>query len=1168
MEYLQQAYTDLYMAPKLDQDRGYLYYVLPQSQKPKAPTSLDLNTALTSGELHGTFVFTLIDPGLNADNVAAFVASINSLVAKSRAIIWLTDPGNINPNTIFQMAINGNGSVINSEFDAPMTDNSTLVVPHSMKIDLPNGRSILQMDGSRNNKPLHISGSSHLITTNARTATLPFSGLGRGSIIFEANTEPQISSHCMGFVFSSPGPTPSAPPLTEWLPLVAATHTPEMIVGRMAVYPGSLKSLSSLGGSSIVLELLGSNTDGTPLCFASTYRSTDGKRILLWPLGHDAAQPGQIPASLVLEQSPPDANGQRDFYFAPSGDFMLEVDGLMPPGRRGDLMGGLEGTEYFTFQSAIEGKNGDWLRFVSGQPAYAPTWPFPVASPIGPTPTLDPHLLNSTYTTAWISLIAASGNPPIGYIAQSVGSPQFGQDALISANFSTLYGNIAPAISLNAAAIFPLVPYTEVQPGDGIAQFNAAQVQDFEREIISSTRRRAIRTDSPPLPALGHPQKAVHRSAAGDLNTADTSYNSVTSAGVIVTFTAQGNASKILLAQNLNPTLRQLSFNEPNPTLQQAFQTNDLFLVVANATQLGALAGGGAPAGSAFFNRINIEEWLFEAAVGRDQEYGSYRNVMIVKGTRGKLLDLVASPGKWTMAGTFAAPTTDGATAPDLNQLVPLSYWLQTFFHEAAENPNSAYYRRLNEIADDENWTGILFLHVNVIDVPKDLIGLLAGLSDPAALSVHHLGIEISPVKNVNGQPTLDGPSSMFGLVTYRDPAAGHADEPRPVTPLIGQTYDFRVIDLKVLLRNTAVSDFSSTAQLTLNELFGSKVNNLAHLNNLDNPDNAVVTLAAAISAYNSVLLSGKYQRKQGKSVYTLESAPRSNFYLENEILRKVEVSSTTLTERNTNDPGKKVYLFSFSGALDFNVIGSGAANALDVFSFGNEPGQDVPGKGLRFTGLVLQMSFPLSDPRQVEFSFSSSAMRFDMATSTARAGSLYANFPLGTPTFFSGGANTAPKSLGYLSVDTDFRATGVDQHDWYGLIFPLDLGAAGALAGNVGLSAQLLAAWSPKWVRVEGSYPIEVGLALPGTGGGANMISLQNVLSLSLGRRRLVNAPIAGQTNQRGYLLTLDEMALRFMGLAKLPPNGSAMLYLFGNPTTGNDSSGLGWYAMYGKDR
>ena len=86
-------------------------------------------------------------------------------------------------------------------------------------------------------------------------------------------------------------------------------------------------------------------------------------------------------------------------------------------------------------------------------------------------------------------------------------------------------------------------------------------------------------------------------------------------------------------------------------------------------------------------------------------------------------------------------------------------------------------------------------------------------------------------------------------------------------------------------------------------------------------------------------------------------------------------------------------------------------------------------------------------------------------------------------------------------------------------------------------------------------------------TAGGAELISLENVLKLSFGQIRLTLDP--GDKNRAGgFLLMLTEIALKFLGLLKIPPSGSSSFYLFGNPAPGAGPSSLGWYAQYAKDQ
>ncbi|MCP4710475.1 MAG: hypothetical protein GY869_17775 [Planctomycetes bacterium] len=139
-----------------------------------------------------------------------------------------------------------------------------------------------------------------------------------------------------------------------------------------------------------------------------------------------------------------------------------------------------------------------------------------------------------------------------------------------------------------------------------------------------------------------------------------------------------------------------------------------------------------------------------------------------------------------------------------------------------------------------------------------------------------------------------------------------------------------------------------------------------------------------------------------------------------------------------------------------------------------------------------------------------------------------------------------------------DLRLSGVSGGDWYGLRFKLNMGTPGELAGKVNLDSSLLLSWSPDSNEQSG-FKAGVGISLPGIGSGAKLISLQNVMKLSIGQIRLKYIK-----DQDSFLLLFTEIALKFLGVLKIPPNGSTLFYLFGNPKSGGKSSGLGWYAMY----
>ncbi|MDB5251250.1 MAG: hypothetical protein JWP27_419, partial [Flaviaesturariibacter sp.] len=876
------------------------------------------------------------------------------------------------------------------------------------------------------------------------------------------------------------------------------------------------------------------------------YRTAYGAPLNLYPV---VSGSGALPARLVICLGENTSDSTAPFYLAPEGDFSMQVE-PQPGANDNFLMCGLQGTEFFQVTSQTATLAGDTLRFLSGCPALAPGYPYPPASPVSAPQDPTAALLTTGFTTSWATLIPCSATMPL-YVSQPKGSSLFGNDSLVAPTYTTLFGHSTPAFTFtpDASTLFPLVPYLSVVAGDGSTSFSQQQLLDFERLVISPTRRKAIGSLSTTA--------SVATSAQAMTGSGAVQQTITTPSGLLVTLTSSGGQmhwDHVLLGQNTdNGIPYALQFDNPDPTLIEALQTSDLFLVAANAQ---FLSGGTA----GFENTMSIGGWGLQANVGTNAGYGDYRNVMIIKGKKGVLYDpahstnsLVANPNKWTGAENFSAPTIPGGSGPDTGQMINLSQWLQNYFAQAAGEASQAaagaYFAKFNAIATDPNWTGILFLRIDITNIPGNLSGIVAGVTNMPAFNAHHLVVEISPVKKSSSGATLPHPSTMFGLIYYVDPQFTDATPYTTLPPTNTGDFDFRLLTLKVLFENTAVKSFESYAQLTMSKLFGTVVSGMGDPTNL----------------YDNVLLKGSFQLTGADPIYNLSSAGDNLFSLNSNIIGRVEITNAVLTTRPSSDPAKAISWFGLRGFIDFLPLSftpaaEGAKTVdFDLFSFGNLPPATASGQGLSFDNLGISMTYVKATPKQRTFVFESGATTFDTGHSTPRASSLFTNFALDEVTLLSGTADTGPDALGFLPVIPDMRLSGVGGSSWYGLKFLLNLGTPGALAGKVNLNAYLLLAWSPD--SSGDDVAASVTLSLPGTGGGASLISLQNVLKLSIGQLRL-----AFDQTQSSFLLMFTEIALKFLGLIKIPPSGSTLFYLFGNPKAGGKSSGLGWYAMYRK--
>jgi hypothetical protein len=1154
----------LYTASSAPGDAGWLAYLLPTALP--SGEGIELEPSLT--QLSGSFLFSAAAPDLGTTQALdRFIDAVGKVIAQSpaeRAFLWLIDANAPTQLNTPLMGIAENGTYVSNGLVAPIFETLSLNVRGGVTLTLDG--ETLQL-GNANG--IFFSGAAAPGANQANqvpSGTLPLSGAARGCIRFPIFLQRQFlhDGWNWGFQFQIPNDDPVRTALGEWLPL-AFGYLPDaggMLGFAVSYDPSDPWNTVAAEADRSVLVFTGQNLDGAATKLASCYATTYGQPLTLVPV------PGPLDtepraARFLFNRGAPNDKGNRDFQLAPEGDFVIHADGATA-GVAYDLICGLQGTEFVAFEPYVEGGYaGDRLQFTARSPAYAARYPFTEVSPVGPPVDLNAPLLDTTYTTSWGTVVRAPGGAgDAAYVAQPKGAALYGRDSLIHPlNQKTLFGPMTPAVTLPTAA-FPIGPYAGASPGNGVTAFTADQMAQFEAQVISPTRRRRIADAGAGLAATK--AHALGRATPKDAEP----YNTTTPTGLLVSVEANGGWSKILLGQNLSPSPLQMAFGNPDAELQQAFATSSLFLVVANAKHLGAFSanGNGELGDSATFaNQINVGDWLFEAEVGENNQYDDYADVMIVKGRRGPLWDpdnpsesLVANPDMWTQKDIFAAPSDRATNAtpppdeivgePNPDELTALSAWLQRYFQDALDQAEPEYFAKFNAIAKDPAWTGILFLRMKIADIPKDLVGIVAGVQAPDRFNAHHLGIEISQVAN---DPTaqdieLTTSSSLFGLIYYVDPdyVAPPADaDPQPVPPTQGDVYQFRVLTLKALFENTAVQRFQSYAQLTLGRL-------------LDMP---VVRMGDGGNPYATVVLRGSYQDNGGRAVYSLGTTATSTFYFANNLFNKIEVDSAQMSTRDAGASGKVVSWFALSGFLDFAVVQANGGGDFDLFSFGSDEGQpDQLRRGLAYSNLGLSMTFPVADPTAVTLEFSADEVRFDTQTSTPRPDSLFVNFALSLQGLTQGTTQTSPESMGFLNVVTDATLTGVEGGKWYGLAYQLNMGTPGNLAGTVGLTSGLLTAWSPDSPDA-GRYRAKLGIQLPGTGGGAKIISLQNVLRLSIGQIWLTY-----DREKNSFLLMLTEIALKFMGLLKIPPNGSTIFYLFGNPKSEGKASGLGWYALY----
>jgi hypothetical protein len=508
--------------------------------------------------------------------------------------------------------------------------------------------------------------------------------------------------------------------------------------------------------------------------------------------------------------------------------------------------------------------------------------------------------------------------------------------------------------------------------------------------------------------------------------------------------------------------------------------------------------------GSVF--RLVVGDYTFDLS---PYMWSTYRTVLIFKFAAGRLRDLIDDVTAW------ANPTAFNASVPAVQQQLQ-----QIAASADPADPDMRFF--VETVLDDPAWNGILALSARVpLDgLPQQLEGLAAGI-DPSQFTAHHVGISVTPIVPDVEKKLVAKPSTMFGLIDYE--SSGIVD----TTP----AYQFEVLQLKVLLANSAVADFASRVQLLANELF----------------DEGASLRGAAT---NVIEFLGAYVRSGEDGSYLFTNDAVNVFDMPTSaVLDRVVVSRAqfvTLTPRAGADVEQVQTKFLLAGTIVFRSI-----PGFDVFSFG----ADVAGSnaGLSYTSLAIDMEFDDLTPSYKTFAFDTTAVAFDVATSTARAGSLYAHFPLQLTGLAAGDAETRPDKANYMPVNTPMAGSGGLRDRWYALTFSLNLGTPGALAAEIGFTAGFIAAWSP----AGGALAAFVGLSIPGVKNGRRAISLQGVLTLSFGDLNFV-------VNGTSYILEMRTIALSVLALT-FPPTGQTSILLFGDPS-GADRETLGWYAAFNK--
>ncbi|MEN3161295.1 hemagglutinin protein [Tistrella mobilis] len=910
------------------------------------------------------------------------------------------------------------------------------------------------------------------------------------------------------------------------------------------------------------------------------------------------------------------------YYITPDGDFTLlgldqggqlataqvapEIAAAAPAVR---VLCGTTGLDYVGLNTA----DGNVLSFRAGRAAYAPP---ARADDDAPVLTQDdapaPPALTDLGTTAW-SWISAGSAPR--YYAQPEDAPFYAGG--YSGFLSYLEMAATDLVTDDPAPAFPMVGYA------GLAAEDAVFARDIEARGIAPERRRRIGLAtgtqwnvaraadatttqagtvtpavSPPGIAIGYAgdNQPWAWLGIGNMGSSDglpdLRFTAIDGAfrqallsnrlfmvlGSAATVMASGSVAYQLTQASMNlikalPPGKGVSetvWNQVSATVSRAgypvYDTETAFDQMLTQATSGTITAEETLVFQRFAGLLTpvIGDWLFRMSPrnwAAPDRQGPKNARLIFKFISGRTLaDLVSDTAAWNWP---EASSDDGKAETARSDIQAIIRSARESVATARLKNTASPYDRFVEVIDDPDWAGVLALSVEVpLDtLPEPLQPLAAGI-DPAGFYAHHLGLTATSFTSDNGTLTFDT-TSTFGLIDYQDPIDQYFSS--------DIAFAFKVQQLTVGFENGRLASFTSSAQLMVNRVFGAQ------------------TRLFPTDHGNNLILDGVYQSEAAdggdrRDTYVFAMREAGAFQLQLGQLSEMAVDQTRMVTARAADPetGNTTVTaaFQMAGRLRF-----AEPEKFDPFCWGPpltaagtivDGGIDLPAEtdtsdaasaaGLAYSNYAVTMSFSLSDPTKVTFTVQDADLTLNAANSRARPNSLFARFPLrlaglmGTPDpAVTGQVSTrTPEAAGFVSISAPLQQAKLTQ-PWYGLVYEVDLGTLGALAGSVGITVRLLAAWSAGGGD-KGNPGIYFGVALPGI---ENMLGVSLPLQgiLDIGFRTIQFTTYEDEQHGRQYLMRLRDFGLHVLGLS-FPP-GKNDITVFGNPDQTSNTK-LGWYAAY----
>lgn len=1087
---------------------------------------------------------------------SALVAAITQLAPNGAKILWYpsTDLETITPSGAQVINVTTSGSIISVKDSSILKlANIKFTVADKSTISVTNNDLTFTPTGSKHAflvQPLIAPQTSTEFTDSIRLTVLSNNnmvGTFSGNHAFEKRLANALVSGPM-YTYADADQAPAANYLAYQLVDFRANQAPANLSMTMTFDANQTR--------------LGGRTGwwfATSTKFASHYTNALGMQLGLTP----SCGAGFTLANMQ-EYSQQQGAGQTYYIGTPVGDFEISVWGGSDENSpiteyQNTLLPGLSGSEYYQVRS-----NAVKLSFKAGYDAYIPSLTEPQHPQFTSAATDNAIVCATPNNYATTSRATLKGASAVPYYSQPLKAMQHeapssaipsGEAAFMNYMALSYSAFPAPPKTTDQAEVYcPMTPYRGLNidlSGSNDAAKLANISQALENQLLAPMRKNVM--DSFPTSAA--------KTASGNGQK-----TGVTPQGFELMIDGDNWTSMTMALPN-DPSSPALKLNNVRNQLKSAMLSNALFLPISSAESFQKCAdsdyelttsginalvaekkisAGDAKAlqpllgtrytvksdfeaavktkitDSKEYNKIQsaltesaaglsitISDWEFDIASETWSEHGT---ILIFKFTDQPMSNLVGSTNSWYQRGDFfnENPTKIQQT---------LQTYISSAREQAKNDADMASFVR--DVLDNPFWQGVLAInaYVPLTKLPQELEGLAAGI-DASQFYAHHVGVRMTPIVPAAQVGVEQKRSNTFGLINYQSPKllASNSD------------YDFKVLILKVVFKNAAITGFSNQVSLLINTLFG------------DGMTGQKGTRA------NNLILNGSYQNSNGVGNYVFSTTETAIFQSQGVVLGSVVIAQakfSTLTPSAEKAKENQVNTrFLIKGSLQFQKL------PVDVLGYGSDSGSS---EGLAFEGLAIDMDFNSATPAYKQFHFISNQVALSTAETMQRQHSLTAHFPIQLKGLQGGPGAIKPSE--FMPVDVAFSSSGIG-NDWYGLEYELNLGGLGALANTAGFIARLMIAWSPGQAS-SGNYPVYVGLGLPGVKGGNRAISLESIIKLTFGDIALISS---GDS----YVLKIANIALKLLSFT-FPQVGQTGLYIFGDP---KDSSGTnaGWYGGYAK--